>query len=361
MKREWQTYFIRPEFAESPDQPWPKMSPEEVDSIRAAKFDEWESHILRLSNPIIAFSTDITTVVNTSILDSDIRIYPPFPIDRKGETSGAFKDWWLPEGENKVEKFVRFPSYAVPGVVTEMMPVPGAKYCQGIRMDLRGTAHIHRIVQILLEQVCQHTHQWWLRGRSNPFSGLRRHGCKLNRDFSFAELRRYRGAGTLNSPWHAVIETQNLLGFELVLTEQIWLRCVNQASMGMRGDMGLLAFHDAISYYMDSDEVLCIISMTICVEVLGNKRRLLLGKKPTGFAELIKSSDLIDDSIRKTIHNLFVDRGHVAHGRRPPRSEGRADQLFTYLDAVRKIVSTYTSKLSASDWQKVSQLEVARA
>jgi len=130
--------------------------------------------------------------------------------------------------------------------------------------------------------------------------------------------------------------------------------------MGMRGDMGILAFHDAISYYMDADEVLCIMSMTIAVEILGNKRRLLLGKKPTGFGELLKSSDLVSKEVQPVLQSLFIDRGHVAHGRRPPRSGGDADGLFGYLEAVRTVVSAYTSKLTPADWPKASQLEIAR-
>lgn len=49
----------------------------------------------------------------------------------------------------------------------------------------------------------------------------------------------------------------------------------------MRGDAGILSFHDAISYYMAEDDVLCIMSLSITVEILGNKRRKLKGERPT--------------------------------------------------------------------------------
>ena len=51
---------------------------------------------------------------------------------------------------------------------------------------------------------------------------------------------------------------------------------------------------------------------------------------------------------------------HVAHGRRPPRAGADVDGLFRYLEAVRTVVSAYTSKLTPADWPKASQLEIAR-
>ena len=360
MKRDWHTYFVKPQFAESNEIQWPVKTPAEISAHKENQLEGWGTNIVRLPSPIVAFSSNLTQIVDTTIFGGRVRIYPPFPIDRKGEAAGAFKEWWLPEGQHQVDKFIKFPSDAIAGLVTENTPSPGARYCQGLRIDALGSIDLHKIVQTLMEQVCQHTHQWWLRGRTSPFAGIRRLGCSLSRDFSFAELLRCHGAGDLESPWHAIIETQGLLGIEHVLSEPVWLRCISQATQGMRGDIGLLAFHDAISYYMDADDVLCIISMTICIEILGNKRRLLLGKKPTGFGELIKSSDLIDKSMGKVIQDLFIDRGHVAHGRRPPRSEGKADRVFAYLEAVSSVVSAYTSKLLATDWVKASQLEVVR-
>jgi len=362
MKRDWHTYFVRPTFAEHKGEAWPELPKSEIETHRSNLQSEWETHVLRLPAPIVAFAADFSRIREVTLFGSKVRLYPPFPIDRRGETSGAFKDWWIPEGESTVDIFKRLPGYAVPGVVTENVPVPGAKYCQGLRIDAAtaGPIELHRIVQGLMEQVCQHTHQWWLRGRTSPFSGIRRLECEVNRDFTFAELFRYRGAGELHSPWRAVIETQVPLGIELPLTEQVWHRCIDQLALGLRGDVGLLAFHDAISYYMDADDVLSITSMTICVEVLGNKRRLLNGKKPTGFGELIRTSDLIDKTIEKTIGDLFVDRGHVAHGRRPPRSQGDADRLFNYLVAVEKVVASYMGKLTPDDWVRASKLEVSR-
>lgn len=360
MKRDWHTYFAKHHFKERRDEPWPDINLADARAHLSKKLEGWEAQVLRLPAPIVALSADVHRVHDTIIFGTRVRIYPPFQLDRRGETAGAFKECWIPEGEQTVTRLVRLASDAVTGLVAENVPVEGARYCQALRIDTNGPAEIHKIVQILLEQVCQHTHQWWLRGRANPFAGIRRLGCDVNQDFSLVEIFRHHGAGDLASPWHGTIETQSLLGIEHALTEQTWKKCIDQAAAGMRGDMGLLAFHDAISYYMDADEVLCIISMTLTVEILGNKRRLLLGKKPTGFSELIRTSDLIDSAAQPIIQKLFIDRGHVAHGRRPPRSEGRADRLFEYLEAVRTVVSAYTSKLSTADWPTASQLEVSR-
>ena len=359
-KREWHTFFIKHHFAEREDEPWPELDEAEIRTHNDQRLDGWEAHILRLPAPIVAFSADILKIHEAEFFGTRVRIYPPFPIDRRGEMSGTFRECWLPEGQVGVERHLRLPPDAATGLTTENVPITGARYCQALRLDTKGPAELHRIVQVLMEQLCQHTHQWWLRGRTDPFAGIRRLGCDVNRDFTFTTMLCHHNAGKLGSHWHAVIETQRLLGIELALTEQVWHRCLDQVAMGMRGDMGILAFHDAISYYMDADEVLCIMSMTIAVEILGNKRRLLLGKKPTGFGELLKSSDLVSKEVQPVLQSLFIDRGHVAHGRRPPRSGGDADGLFGYLEAVRTVVSAYTSKLTPADWPKASQLEIAR-
>lgn len=112
---------------------------------------------------------------------------------------------------------------------------------------------------------------------------------------------------------------------------------------------------------MGADEVLCIMSMSLCIEILGNKRRMLLGKKPTDFAELLRTSDLIGKAVQPVLQNLFIDRGHVAHGRRPHIvSKAGHDGLFNYLEAVLTVLPAYIEKLGPNDWPKASQLEIAR-
>lgn len=248
MKRDWHTYFIKHRFKEREDEPWPAVDSAEVKAHLSQKLEGWEAQVVRLPAPIVAMSADLHQVFDINLFGSRVRIYPPFPLDRRGETSGAFKDCWIPDGENQVTKLVRLPSEAATGLVVENTPVQGAKYCQGLRIDSNEPAQLHKIVQVLMEQVCQHTHQWWLRGRTNPFAGIRRLSCDVNQDFSLLEMLRYHGAGDLASPWHGTIETQMPFGIEQPLTEVTWKKCIYQAAAGMRGDMGLLAFHDAISY-----------------------------------------------------------------------------------------------------------------
>lgn len=239
-KRDWQTYFVQHHFAERADEPWPELDEQRVRAHADQKLAGWDTHVLRLPAPVIANSSELVMVSDLVLSEIRVRLYPPFPLDRRGEISGSFEDCWLPEGDRVVDKFVRLPPDAARGLTSEQRPVQGARFCQGLRIDTQGAAQLHATVQTLLEQLCQHTHQWWLRGRTDPFQGIRRLGCEVNRDFSFRKILRHHGAGDLLSPWCAAIESQPLLGIEIPLTQKIWQRCCYDTAAGMRGDMGTL-------------------------------------------------------------------------------------------------------------------------
>lgn len=301
------------------------------------------------------------SVYQANFRGKTIRVYPPFLIDAKQETTGAFARCWIPEGSKQVERYTTVCPTATLGLTATQPIGPGTFFCEALRIDFEIGADFNRFLSYLIENIGQHTHQWWLRGRAQPFRGRGRLGCELNSNFSLREPLRHHGAGKLPSPWYGIVETQRLLGFERPLNNNIWLLCCHNAEHGMQGDFGLLAFHDAISYYMAEDDVLCIMSLSITVEILGNKRRILKGKKPTSFGELLKNSELIDTQNKTAIDRLFVDRGHVAHGREPHYVGGKANQAIEeYIEAVRLVVSRYLALIGPGEWPTVSQLGIDR-
>jgi hypothetical protein len=353
--------MIKAVFVERDFDPWPDLPAETIASHVASALTGVEARIGRLSVPIISETATVLDVFQTTFGGKMIRVYPPFPIDAKGETTGAFARSWIPEGLTKVERYVAVGATATLGATVTQAIGPGTFFCEGFRVDFEAGADFNRFIFLLLENIGQHTHQWWLRGRTQPFRGIGRIGCELNSDFTLRELLKFKGAGQLKSPWHGVTETQRLLGFERALTNSLWLHCCNDTALGMRGDSGILSFHDAISYYMADDDVLCIMSLSITVEILGNKRRILKGKKPTGFAELLKTSDLVDSKNRAILDRLFIDRGHVAHGKKPHHVEGRSNQrIEEYIEAVQLLVSRYLQLAKPHEWPIASQLGIDR-
>lgn len=361
ISREWTTYAVKAVFAERETEPWPHLPAETISNHTAEKKPGFSAWIGRLPVSIVSETANIFDVVQTTFGGKLLRVYPPFPIDIKGETSGALAQSWIPEGLQKIDRHVAISQTATLGTSVTQTIGPGTFFCEGIRLDVETGVDFKKFVALLLENIGQHTHQWWLRGRTQPFRGMGRLGCELNSDYTLRDILKFHGAGQLESPWYGLTETQRLIGFERPLTNSLWIRCCHDAAKGMRGDSGILSFHDAVSYYMAGDEVLCIMSLSITVEILGNKRRILKHKKPTGFAELLKTTDLVDSTNKAVLQRLFVDRGHVAHGRDPHHVGGKSDQkIEEYIEAVQQLVSQYLHLLEPHEWPLASQLRIDR-
>lgn len=362
ISRAWNSYLIKAVYAEqSADAPWPSLPPSEMEAHSSSALPGYEAWIGRMPTPIISETARVVDVFQGQFFGKSIRVYPPFLIDAKGEATGTFARSWIPEGSSKVERYVAVSPTAVLGATATQTIGAGTYFCEAIRIDSENGTNLSHFVSLLLENICQHTHQWWLRGRVQPFRGMARIGCAVNTDFTLRDLLKYKGAGELESPWHGITQTQQLLGHERALTNSLWLRCCNDAALGMRGDAGILSFHDAICYYMGGDDVLCIMSLSIAVEILGNKRRILKGKKPTAFSELLRTSDLVDSKNKAQLDRLFVDRGHVAHGRNPHHVGGKSNQrIEEYIEAVQLVVSRFLEFIEPNEWPIASQLGIDR-
>lgn len=361
ISREWTSYLIKATFAEREGERWPDLAPETIAKHASSALPGFEARIARLPTPIVTETASVLDVYQAKFRGKTIRIYPPFLIDANQETAGAFASSWIPEGNRQIERYTAVSSTATLGVTATQAIGSNTFFCEALRVDFEEGADFNKFFRLLIENIGQHTHQWWLRGRAQPFRGMGRLRVELNSDFSLREILRHKGAGTLVSTWNGIGETQQLLGFERPLNNSVWLRCCHDAEHGMRGDSGILSFHDAISYYMAEDDVLCIMSLSITVEILGNKRRILKGKKPTGLAGLLKTSDLIDSKNKTAIDRLFVDRGHVAHGRQPHYLAGKTSQAIEeYIEAVQLLVSRYLAFVEPGGWPIASQLGIER-
>lgn len=362
ISREWGVYMMKGILAESPDRPWPHLSKEEVEAHRCRLKEGFEAHIFRLPQPILCERDTIRDIIDLHANGKNARLYPPFELNDVGENAGVFDGVKIPEGNIKIESFREIPN----SVSKSLSTMPGNKgqdmvFCQGLRLDVASGFNASGLIEDLLEQICQHTHQWWLRSSHSPFNGLMRFGAEIDKDNRLREELRYAGAKKIESAWYVARETQNMLGIEAPLTNGKWLLVCHNVSVGQKADSGVIAFHDALASYMAHDDVRCVFNLCLCIEILGNKRRLLLGLNPVSADVLVKTTDLVSDDHKVVIKKLFVDRGHVAHGREPPNLGKSRDALLeSYLEATRGLLSRYLSSLKPGEWPEASQLAVRR-
>jgi len=363
LTRDWKEYAIKTTFAESAERPWPQLNPLAIEEYKKNIKKGFEGHIYKLPHPIICVSPQIKDILDLEIETKRVRIYPPFEINILKEISSAFEGVVIPEGNIKLEDFKPIPNSAVNSFHLEQHSSARQEYyCQGLRIDVEIGAPINKIINILLEQICQYTHQWWLRSGISPFNGMKRFGFSIGNNFEIIKELRYHGAGNVESSWHAVRQTQLQLGIELPLDSQKWLLIGNHVAHLRPAEAGFIAFYDAIASYMAEEDEQCILNLSLCVEILGNRRRLLLNQSDIKADELLTTTDLVDDNIKAVLKKLFIDRGHVAHGR--PAHVLTTDSTFTierYIEAVRAFLSGYNQKLKPEDWITSSSLEIGKS
>lgn len=362
ISRKWGVYMMKGVLAESTDRPWPALSKEEIEAHRNSLKKGFEAHIFRLPQPILCERDTILNIFELQVNGKKARLYPPFALNDLGENAGAFDGVKIPEGNLTIETFREIPS----SVSKSFSAMPSNKeqstvFCQGLRLDIESGFNESVLIEALLEQICQHTHQWWLRSFGSPFNGLRRFGAEIDKNNHLREELRCAGTGKIESAWYVARETQNLLGIETPLTNGKWLLVCHNVSVGQKADSGVIAFHDALASYMAHDDARCVFNLCLCIEILGNKRRLLLGLNPIPADELVKTTDLVSDDYKTIIKKLFIDRGHVAHGREPPNlGRNEKTQLESYIEATRGLLSGYLNSLKPGEWPEASQLLVRR-
>ena len=150
-------------------------------------------------------------------------------------------------------------------------------------------------------------------------------------------------------------------GIEKPLNEHIWGIVGFNVRRMTGADPGLLAFSESLADYMAGDDDRCILDLCLCVEILGNKREMLKGHRDVSFKKLIRKTDLVDGATRSVLNKLFIDRGHVAHGR--PIHVLSSDPQYTletYIEAVRMLVTEYISRIGTK-WKDSLDLTVGKS
>ena len=113
--REWHRCLVKARFSEQigidkGGERWPAISEKEVRSYEESLSPSFETQIYLRPTPILVDVADVTDVITVQRSGKSIRIYPPFSVNEKSETSGAFEDILVPEGGISVKRIVKIPS-----------------------------------------------------------------------------------------------------------------------------------------------------------------------------------------------------------------------------------------------------------
>lgn len=357
-QRNWGAYFVKAVLAESAEQPWPEISEAEVQNYKNSRLQEWECHIYRLPTPIIV-GPEVTAILDITTNKGRCRIYPPFELNEKKEISGTLLEIQIPQGKNEVTSREAIPQSAVTGSLAHQQLGTDSKYCHGLRIDFHSGSDVQAVIRLLLDQVAQYTKQWWLRSSRSPFRGLGVVGAFVDKDFRTMTELRYHGAGEIESTWHGLAFTQNLIGFETPLDPTIWENCYRSLRGGYSAEFGLLTFLDAVSHYMSGDDERCILDLAICFEVLANKRYFLENNRwQSSNKKLLSKNPLLSAETRDIVGHLIIDRDHVSHGRPPYILGQNKRNLEDYLTAILDVVNRYIDQVRGEDNHRLAATKV---
>lgn len=361
INRQWYEFIAVGELRESSENPWPEVEPSVIVEYQKSIRNDFKAYIYKIPHPIICEDWELFNILDFQVDGKRIRFYSPFKINEGCETEGAFEGILIPDGTKIIERWTALPDIMARKLRGQWHLTEKSANCQGLRLDVEDGAPDEKIINIFLEQVCQFTYQWWLRSRQSPFQGMKRYGLSIGQDFKVLKELCYRGAKGVKTSCYPIRTSQTLLGIEKPLDKHIWdIVAFNVRNM-TRAEPGLLAFNEALADYMAGDDERCILDLSLCVEILGNKRRMLQGKSDVPAARLIMKTDLVDEATRSVLKKLFIDRGHVAHGR--PIHVLSTDPNYTlevYIEAVRVMLSTYISRIGGK-WKDSLDLRVGKS
>ncbi len=364
LSRDWHQYMVKAKLSEESleknGRQWPELAPAEIEAYHQSLAPNFESHIYLWPNPILVNFQEVVDVLIVPRNGKTIRIYPPFEVNEKSETSGAFSDILLPEGIKTVERTVEIPSSAVRGARMEHGDRSTTKWCRAFRVDAESGVDELTILKLLIDHITQHTHQWWIRAAHHPMLGPLRMGATITKDFKIIPELRYRGAGEIESTWYGAVQYQPNLGFGSPLTRGTWFLSAHHTQEGRRADQGLLTFYDGMADYMAGQDHKSILNLCIAVEIMLSKHSVaVLKHQPSKLERAIRTTNLIDDNTRDVLGKLVTDRNSVAHGREPHIiTHDNRYSLEIYIRAVRQLVNSYLHAMPLGAWPQVMDLRL---
>jgi len=138
---------------------------------------EWNMHLFRLRSPILTLKG-----LSRVIEHDEIRVYPPFEINRGLSATQSLAEATIPIVGGKVE--LRSPVTSHPTIGFE----ENAAVCYGLRVDLKsGFGADWDGLELLLARLRERSLQWWISSDVDPFDLGSKYVVRLNDDASFSD------------------------------------------------------------------------------------------------------------------------------------------------------------------------------
>jgi hypothetical protein len=362
MSRAWDQYLVKAVLAEKASD-WPARSESEIKKYTESLNHDYECQLFALPAPI-ALASNMNQIVTAIVSDKKLRIYPPFPLNEKKDASGSFDGIAIPEGFQIVETNTAIPKDAVTGVCAQHGLLPNAVWARGLRMDVQSGTDVQFVIGLLLDHICQYTHQWWVRGTHNPFFGFHRLGAAIDANFRTRTLFGYKQAAKIESPWYGTVRFQPNLGSAALLSKTTWSQIIKHISQGQPADVGVLGIHEAFADYMAGRDEKCILNLCIGIEILLNKhwQAVLKNSSNDKLDKIVRKTPLLDEETRETLSKLIIDRGHVAHGRAPYILATNPNyKIETYISAGKRVLEKYLASIPDGAWPQLMTMRINRS
>ncbi|MCB1041169.1 MAG: hypothetical protein KDJ29_05040 [Hyphomicrobiales bacterium] len=346
--RNWTHYRVAAVLGEDvgPDG-WPDIPNDIVADYKKNLKRGWTGIIFEMKTPV-AVMPDVKGIIDTG----NIRIYPPFALNRKGSVSHVFDEVELPVGEYESDSKIAIPSHATKGAISEPQ-MDDAENCYGLRIDCAEGTNPDEAIEFLLRVIRQYTKQWWVGTTHNPFDTGVRLQFQLEGDYSPRELLRYKGAKELESPWYGAASTQGLIGFEEPLSVTSWKNVEGCFHVGYGVEDAMQYFFSAVIAFMSYDDRQTILNLALMFEVAENKTRILKNMNAVSKnKDLLKSPNIADDDDIETFRKLITDRDNLAHGRRPYHFAKNPPLMIEYLEKSAEFISRYLNSCQILGWDK---------
>lgn len=359
LSNQWNHYMVRPVFKEPINDNAHFFNDANAKSVR---LPNWQSSIFRLPNAVLSDVASTLAVLQIAIGGKTLRIYPPFPLSESDETAGGFKNGWIPFGAKSIEGYLHPPRTAISGAyTTPQTDAVSWKICRGLRIDAEQGVETIQLFDNVVNAIALYTKQWWLRSRFDPFRGPTVYGSEVNQQYFPICDSILDDDGNPASAWFAASSIQVPFGFEQPITPTLWNDIGTALASGITHESGLFAFFDACSAYREGEAETFVLSLVLALEILGNKRRQLLGKRAVDFQKMLRETDLCSDSDRKVISLLYVDRGNVAHGRPLYAIEANKEMSIPrYFVIGFRFMRNFLALMKPGDWSAIATMPVAR-
>lgn len=305
---------------------------------------EWNMHLFRLQTPVLVKRGLI------SVIDyNDIRVYPPFEIDRGLASSQSLLGSRIPLLEGCKE--LNPPVISHPIINFDKHTA----ICYGLRVDLRRKiSPVWDGLPNLLNLLRETSLQWWINSHIDPFDLGSKFIVEIEDNGSFSD-------GPLKtdqrSPWHPAVSTKRPLGWETVVDEVCWKKFALCLSSNKVSDMATTTFLDAVSSYMSEMDFDCIYKLCLSLEIMESKLRSARGNPTNSYAlKLLKNAHLWKTKDKSLLKKMFVDRGHIAHGEKPPFYSSDENLIVGYLDLGKSYYERFLKQAREIGWSKISNL-----